>query len=139
MGQSSEIGHHPVRPQQAHLSNMIAYLRKVIIAGDNRRERAHVLYTDAGRRFLGDASLGVGSIANLIVQPREILRAGFSLGACGMILAHNHPSGACYPSKADLVATQRLALLGKMVDLELLDHLILTPSAAYSMRAGGTL
>lgn len=139
MGQSSDIGHYLVRPQQAHLSNMIAYLRTVIIAGDNRRERAHVLYTDAGRRFLGDASLGVGSIANLIVQPREILREGFSLGACGMILAHNHPSGACYPSKADFVATQRLALLGKMVDLELLDHLILTPSAAYSMRAGGTL
>lgn len=126
-------------PREARIADVINHLRAALLNATDRRERGHVVYLDAARRFLGEAALGAGSAAGLVLRPREILAAGFRLGASGMILAHNHPSGACEPSQADMVATQRLAWLGQMVDLQLVDHLIITPLAVYSMRARGPL
>lgn len=126
------------KPQrEVQIADVISHLRAAVLRTDDQRERGHVVYFDAARRFLGEAGLGAGSVAGLVLRPREILAAGFQLGASGMILAHNHPSGACQPSQADRVATQRLAWLGQMVDLALIDHLIITTKGVYSMRAGG--
>jgi DNA repair protein RadC len=124
---------------EVHVERLVRYLRGALIKGGEQRERGHVLFTDSARRYLGDTALGAGGPASLVLAPREILRAGFALGARGMILAHNHPSGECRPSRADCEATDRLRWLGEMVDLALLDHLIITPFAVYSMRAGGLL
>jgi DNA repair protein RadC len=131
----------PARPEacEVHVERVISYLRGALIKGGEQCERGHVLFTDGARRYLGDIALGAGGPFNLLLSPREILRAGFALGARGMILAHNHPSGECRPSRADCEATEQLRWLGRMVDLALLDHLIITPVAVYSMRAGGLL
>lgn len=122
-----------------HVDCLVRHLRSALLAGDAKRERGHVLFTDSERRYLGSTALGTGGRASMVLSPRAILEAGFALGARGMILAHNHPSGECRPSRADHDATERLAWLGRMVDLALLDHLIITPSAVYSMRAGGLI
>lgn len=124
---------------EVHVERLVRHLRGALIRGGDQRERGHVLFTDGARRYLGDAALGAGGPASLLLSPREILKAGFALGARGMILAHNHPSGECRPSRADCEATAQLRWLGAMVDLVLLDHLIITPVAVYSMRAGGLL
>ncbi len=124
---------------EVHVERLVGYLRRALIKGEEQCERGHVLFTDGARRYLGDIALGAGSAASLVLSPREILKAGFALGARGMILAHNHPSGECRPSRADCEATERLRWLGGMVDLTLLDHLIITPRKVYSMRAGGPL
>lgn len=121
------------------MARMIAHLRSAILSQPDQRERAVVLYTDAARRYLGEAVLTPGTVSGVALCPRTILASGFTLGACGMILAHNHPSGECRPSAADEVATRRLCWLGQMVGLALHDHLIVTTSQVYSMRAGGLL
>ena len=61
------------------------------------------------------------------------------MGARGLIVAHNHPSGDCRPSRSDILATHRLKEVAIALDIELIDHLILTENAVYSMRAGGDL
>jgi DNA repair protein RadC len=61
------------------------------------------------------------------------------VGAQGIILAHNHPSGSSEPSKADIDATRRLAGLLEELDLLLVDHLIVGRSEITSMRKGGFL
>jgi len=122
---------------EVHLERLVRHLRAALIKGGERCERGHVLFTDGARRYLGDTPLGAGGRASLVLCPREILKAGFALGARGMILAHNHPSGECRPSRADHEATEQLRWLGAMVDLALLDHLIITSASVYSMRAGG--
>ncbi|MFN3990525.1 MAG: JAB domain-containing protein [Erythrobacter sp.] len=124
---------------ETHRERLVRHLRQALIRSGEACERGHVLFTDGAWRYLGDRALGAGGQASLVLRPREILMAGFALGARGMILAHNHPSGECRPSQADLDATERLRWLGGMVDLALLDHLIVTHSAVYSMRAGGLL
>lgn len=126
-------------PSQGNVECLVAHLRRALLASDDQRERGHVLFTDCKQRYLGDIALGAGGCASLVLDPRAILKAGFGLGAKGMVLAHNHPSGDCRPSKADHAVTDRLRWLGAMVDLVLLDHLIVTAQAVYSMRAGGLL
>lgn len=127
------------RSGEVHLARLVSYLRASLLSAADQRERGHIVYIDSARRYLGEATIGTGSIASLVLSPREILAAGFRFGASGMILAHNHPSGECRPSEADVVATQRLAWLGQMVEMSLLDHLIITTSAVYSMRARSLL
>jgi DNA repair protein RadC len=119
------------------MARLLAHLRSVVLHHADHRERAVVLYTDDARRYLGEAVLPTGSATTLALCPRVILARGFALGASGMILAHNHPSGECRPSAADVQATRRLIWLGQMVELVLLDHLIVTRAEAYSMRLAG--
>jgi DNA repair protein RadC len=59
--------------------------------------------------------------------------------ATGIILAHSHPSGYCRPSGCDIATTRRLAQVAQALDIALVDHLIFTADAVYSMRAGGLL
>ena len=124
---------------QVHLGRLVAHLRAALLQGTQPCERCHVLFTDGEQRYLGGTALGTGGAASLVLKPRDILKAGFMLGARGMLLAHNHPSGDCRPSRADIEATERLAWLGRMVDIALLDHFIVTSDAVYSMRAGGLI
>lgn len=127
--------HPPARPVAA----LVSRLRAELLREGECCERAHVVYIDRARRYCGEATMGPGGSASLVLDPRAILANGFRLGAHGMILAHNHPSGDCRPSRADLEATHRLVWVGRMVDLHVLDHLIVTPLAVYSMRQGGLL
>jgi DNA repair protein RadC len=70
---------------------------------------------------------------------RGLLGEALRLDAVGIILAHNHPSGQCRPSERDISATRRLCDVAKALDIALIDHLIFTEDAVYSMRAGGLL
>ncbi len=124
------------RPRRVHIQCLVGHLRSALLAECDQFERGHVIYVDPARRYLGGTAIGAGNRANLVIEPRKILATGFKLGASGMILAHNHPSGECRPSEDDIAATKRLAWLGEMVDLHLIDHLIITATEVYSIRAG---
>ena len=124
---------------EARMAALIAYLRTVVLASGGERERCHVIFVDQRNSCLGDASVGMGSLAALSVRMREIFGEALRLDARGMILAHNHPSGHCRPSGCDIAATRRLADIARAIDIELIDHLIFTEEAVYSMRAGGLL
>ena len=78
-------------------------------------------------------------VAEQILDATEDLGEALRLDARGIILAHNHPSGECRPSGCDIAATHQLAAVASALDIELIDHLIFTHEAVYSMRAGGLL
>jgi DNA repair protein RadC len=118
---------------------MIAQLRTLVIAPEAPRERCHALFVDAQRCYIGDASVGLGSFSALSLRMREIFGEALRRDAHGIILAHNHPSGQCRPSRCDIAATRRLAEMARALDIELIDHLIFTDTSVYSMRAGGVL
>jgi DNA repair protein RadC len=75
----------------------------------------------------------------LAFRMRALLGEALRRDASGMILAHGHPSGHCRPSSRDIAVTRRLADVALALDISLIDHLIFTPDAVYSMRAGGLL
>ena len=126
-------------PPAARLGPLVAYLRSVVLYPDDRRERCHALFVDERRSCLGDAAIGRGGRGALCLRMREIFGEALRLDARGIILAHNHPSGACRPSGCDVAATQQLVAVANALDIELIDHLIFTQEAVYSMRAGGLL
>ena len=128
----------PPKPE-ARLGPLVAYLRSMVICPQDERERCHALFVDARRTCLGDAAIGRGGRGALSLRMREIFGEALRLEAHGIILAHNHPSGECRPSSYDISATRQLAAVASALDIELIDHLIFTTRAVYSMRAGGLL
>ena len=125
--------------REAHMTAMIAYLRSVVCTASSRQERFHAIFLDDRHTYLGDAGMGQGGHATLSLRMRELFARALTVGAHGMILAHNHPSGDCRPSRRDISSTQRLVDIGRALDVELIDHLIITHGSVYSMRAGGIL
>lgn len=118
---------------------MIAYLRDVVLAPPAHRERGHAIFVDANSAYLADVPCGVGTMGALTLRLRALLGEALRHDAAGMILAHSHPSGDCRPSDCDISATRRLAEVAQALDIRLIDHLIFTTDAVYSMRAGGLL
>jgi DNA repair protein RadC len=127
------------RFQEQRTTAIIAYLRSVVLAPPAKHERGHVIFVDAARVWLGDAPIGLGTMSTLSVRMRALLGEALRLDAVGIILAHSHPSGQCRPSGCDIAATRRLVEVARALDITLIDHLIVTTDAVYSMRAGGLL
>lgn len=113
------------------------YLRALI--GARETEVLHVIFCDPARGYLADESAAVGTASRIEARARPVIERALALGAAGFILAHNHPSGDCRPSADDVASTRRLAEIAAALELELVDHLIVTRRRVYSMRAGGCL
>ncbi len=131
---------------ERRLAAQIEYLRRILVSGPGSapgealaQERFHAVFLDAERAVLGEITTGQGAASALILNLRELFGRALGCDAKGMIIAHNHPSGDSRPSRYDIDATCRLATVARALDIELLDHLIFTHSAVYSMRAGGNL
>ncbi|ABC64122.1 JAB domain-containing protein [Erythrobacter litoralis] len=102
-------------------------------------ERLHVVYCDDRQRYLHDETLTIGGENSLVLRARPLVHRALTIGAGGLILAHNHLSGNCQPSEKDIVATHRLQKLGAELELTLIDHMIFTRDRFFSMAAGGFL
>lgn len=124
--------------QERRAAAMIAYLRGLVLAPGAARA-GHAIFLDDASAWLGDAPCGIGTMSALAVSMRALLGEALRHNAAGIILAHSHPSGHCRPSGRDITATRRLAEVARALDIALVDHLIFTEDAVYSMRAGGLL
>lgn len=93
---------------------------------DSPVERVACAYLDARHKVLAlDLEVSKGSATASIISPREILGPAVRLGACAVIVAHNHPSGDPEPSLEDRAVTERLVQAGAVVGVSVLDHLVI--------------
>jgi DNA repair protein RadC len=99
----------------------------------NIKEEAAVLFVNRSKRVIGGYKVSSGGIAGTVVDIRIILGMALKCLASGFILAHSHPSGDLSPSKQDLDLTIRLMEAGKLMEIQLLDHLIITENSYLSM------
>ena len=113
------------------------YLRARI--GGAAKEQLHAIFADARRGYLADEPVVMGSASRIEARARPLVERALALGAGGILLAHNHPSGSCRPSPADVRGTARLAEIAEALELTLIDHLIVTRTRVYSMRLGGCI
>ena len=67
----------------------------------------------------------IGLLNSTLVHPREVFRAAITAGASAIVVAHNHPSGDTKPSAEDLRVTRQLVAAGKVIDIQLTDHVII--------------
>ena len=70
--------------------------------------------------------VSIGTINSSLCSPRDVFKSSILSNAAGFILFHNHPSGRCEPSADDYKITKRLSEAGKILDIELLDHIIVS-------------
>jgi DNA repair protein RadC len=125
--------------QEQRAAAMIGYLRSIVLAPPAQYERGHAIFVDNRSAWLGDVPCGIGTMTTLAIHMRALLGEALRHNAAGIILAHSHPSGHCRPSGCDIAATRRLVEVAGALDIALIDHLIFTTDAVYSMRAGGLL
>jgi DNA repair protein RadC len=102
-------------------------------------EELHALYLDRRRRPLARRMLTRGSDGFTVVDPRQVYRSAIGLGACAVILAHNHPSGDPTPSAQDRDVTRRVAAAGRVLGVALLDHLVIGDPGFRSLAQEGAL
>jgi DNA repair protein RadC len=113
------------------------YLRLQI--GGKPHEVFVVLFLDAQNRLIRAEEMFRGTLTQTSVYPREVLKRALELGAAAVLLAHNHPSGAAEPSKADEYLTQTLTRALALIDVRVLDHLVVAPAEVVSFAERGLL
>ncbi|WP_289725682.1 RadC family protein [Robiginitalea aurantiaca] len=99
---------------------------------DLAHEEFWVLYLNNANRVQFRFQVSKGGLTSTLVDVRIILRKALEIGAVGLILAHNHPSGNLLPSKADISITRKTEKAAALMDIKLLDHLIVHGSEYYS-------
>lgn len=103
------------------------------------REEMYLLLLDNSNHILGYNILSSGGITGTVADLRLIFSVALESLATKIMLAHNHPSGNLTPSEADTAITRKVYNAGKILDITLLDHLIITVDGYYSFADNGNL
>jgi DNA repair protein RadC len=101
------------------------------------KEQFRGLYLNTRNRLIHDEVISIGSLNLSVVHPREVFRPAVEFGAAAIILAHNHPSGEPEPSDEDVKVTKQMLEAGKMMEIEVLDHLIIGDEKYVSLKELG--
>lgn len=103
-----------------------------IFPSTEHREYFYLLCLNRSNRLLGYQQISAGGISGTIADLRLIFQTALKANSCAIIVAHCHPSGNTAPSEADKKLTQKIKDAGKLLDIALLDHLILTADSYFS-------
>ena len=97
------------------------------------------VYLNTKNQVLHKQTVFIGSLNSSIVHPREVFKEAFRRSAASIICAHNHPSGDPTPSKEDIDVTRRLIECGRLIGIDILDHLIIGEKKYVSLKEKGYL
>ena len=102
-------------------------------------ESSIVIYLNRANNSIGWQKISQGGITGTVVDVRMVLATALKCGATGIILSHNHPSGNLFPSDADDKLTKQIFEASKIMEIQLLDHLIITSEGYYSYAEQGKI
>lgn len=102
-------------------------------------EEFKVAFLNRANRVLGVLEVSTGGITCCIADPRIILAAALKINAVNIVLCHNHPSGSTRPSRADEQLTAKVKEAARWLDMDVLDHIIITDEEYYSFADEGML
>ena len=103
------------------------------------QEHLVALFLNTKNQVIHQQTIFIGSLNTSIVHPREIFREAVKRSAASVVCAHNHPSGDPSPSQEDIHVTRRLVEAGKIMGIELLDHLVIGNNRFISLKEKGYL
>lgn len=128
------VGRETERPTVRSPQDVYAFLEDMRFLS---QEHFVVLCLNTKNQILLRETVFVGSLNSSIVHPREVLGLAIKKSAASIIVSHNHPSGDPSPSREDIEVTRRLIEAGKIVGIDLLDHLIIGDGRYYSLKEKG--
>jgi DNA repair protein RadC len=105
------------------------------LIADGKQEEFHVITLDTKNQVIDSHKVTVGTLDASLVHPREVFRVAIKDAASSVILVHNHPSGDPTPSREDRQVTDRLTESGKLLGIDVLDHIVLGSDHSVSIRA----
>ena len=92
---------------------------------DEKKEKFVVVCLSSANKIIKHEVISVGSLNSSVVHPREVFTVAIENNSANIILLHNHPSGNPEPSNEDVVVTKKLVEAGKVMDIQVFDHIIL--------------
>ncbi|MDN4619726.1 DNA repair protein RadC [Paenibacillus sp. PsM32] len=104
-----------------------------------QKEHFVCLFLNTKNHIISQETLSMGSLNASIVHPREVFRAAIKCSSASVIFAHNHPSGDPTPSPEDVALTKRLVDAGKIIGIEVLDHLVIGDMKFVSLKEQGLM
>jgi len=118
----------PVVQTTKDIIAQISFLR------EHKKENFVVLYLNSRNELLNKETISVGTLNASLVHPREVFEPASRIFAAQIILAHNHPSGDSGPSEDDLDLTKRMVEAGKILGIEVIDHVIISNLNSFSFK-----
>jgi DNA repair protein RadC len=106
---------------------------------DKKKEHFFVFYLDVRNQEINYDIVSVGLLNASLVHPREVFENAIKHSAAQIIVAHNHPSGDVDPSEDDLEITKRLVEAGKILGIEIIDHIIVSKDSFFSFKNKGLI
>ena len=110
----------------------VTFLKEKI--GKEKKEHFYMLALDSRSNLLKMSNVSIGTLETSLAHPREVFRGAIQAAAAKVIIAHNHPSGDPEASEGDLMITQKLVNAGKILEIEVADHIIVTSNDYLSFR-----
>lgn len=98
----------------------------------NLFEEFKIMLLNRANKVLGISTISKGGVHGTVVDPKVVFGIALKAMACGMVIAHNHPSGNLKPSPQDRSLTSKLIKAGKILDIDVLDHIIMTDESYHS-------
>lgn len=123
-------------------SDVYAIMKRILLREnkiDRNKEHLWVIGLNSHSTVLFIELVSLGTTTTAPVEPMQVFRVAVHKGASAVMLVHNHPSGVLEPSKADKDITDRLLQAGKILDIQVIDHLIISEKAHYSFSKSGLL
>ncbi|NLM62815.1 MAG: DNA repair protein RadC [Mollicutes bacterium] len=106
------------------------YYKNILM--DKKQEHFYCLYLDSDKKVIENKLIFKGTLNQSLVHPREIFREAYLLSASDIICLHNHPSGNVLPSEEDIIVTERLVEVGRLLGINVIDHIIIGKDNYYS-------
>ena len=105
----------------------------------SKKEHFYVFYLDSRNQIINKELVSIGTLNASIVHPREVFEPAVRNLAAQIILSHNHPSQDPNPSEEDIVLTKRLIEAGRLLGIEIIDHVIISKEKYFSMKKQGLI
>ena len=106
---------------------------------DKAKEHFKLILLDTRNKIIGISTISIGTLNASLVHPREIFKEAIIHNSASVVLAHNHPSGDPEPSDEDLTITKRLVKSGKILGIEVIDHIIIGKTGFSSFKERGLI
>lgn len=106
---------------------------------DRNKEHFWTVGLNSGNQIIYIELISLGNTRMVPVEPMQVFRVAVLKGAVSLILIHNHPSGTLKPTTADQDVTDRLLQVGRILDIEVIDHLIISEEGYYGFAGSGLL
>ena len=126
-----------IKPVMKSSRDIAGFLKSIL--QDETREVFVVLFLNTANKVNGYQIISMGGITGTVADPRVIIKKALDENATRIVLSHNHPSGSVKPSEADKVLTKKISAASTLMDIQVIDHIIISNESYFSFADEGLL